>query len=223
MHSKIYWQLCCLLTIILFFQKAPIGFSQNNFDANLIFLTWHPGGDEMYFLQPRRLDARANLVLNYGGVLAYEHFVYKKRLSLKLAQAAYSDCAALFAGHTHIAFRWNVLSSDRHALRLGFGPTWFYRQSWERFPGYIQQNPYLKTRGDWQYSFVWYGGEIEYDYALTNRWNLGVRIIPGIPSFFTFGVGIRYWLNPVPSTKYWRQHPELKKWFYTQRDLEELK
>lgn len=193
--------------------------AQDNVGLNFIFLTWHPGGNKMAFLQPNRLDDKAKLVLNWGGVAHYERFIYRKKLSVKLAQAAYSDCAQLFAGHTHIAFRLNVLNSEKHALRFGFGPTWVYRKNWNRFPGYVQENRYLKSRGDWQYVFVWYGGEIEYDYSVGKKLDINVHVIPGIPDFFTFGIGARYWLKPVPSNKAWRKQPARRKLFYKQSDI----
>lgn len=205
---------------ILFLGKTATG--QDNFNINFIFMTWHPDGDEMAFLQPNRLDEEARFVLNWGAVMAYERFVYRKRFSLKLAQAAYSDCAQLFAGHTHLAFRLQILNGEKHNLRFGFGPTWVYRKSWHRFPGYEPQNRYLKTKGDWQYAFVWYGGEIEYDYKVSEHLDATLHIIPGLPDFFTFGVGVRYWVRPVPSNKEWRKQPKRKKWFYTKKDLVDL-
>lgn len=194
-------------------------FSQDNAGASFMFLTWHPGGDKMAFLQPAKLDRNANFVLNWGGVAWYERFVYRKRISIKFAQGAYSDCARLFAGHTHVGFRLNFLNSKKHSLQYGFGPTFVYRQSWYRFPGYVQQNKYLKTSGNWQYAFVWNGSEIEYDYKITSKLDIGLHIIPAPPDFLSFEVGVRYWLRPIPSNKAWRNQPAKRKWFYTQKDI----
>lgn len=188
--------------------------AQDNLGFNFLFMTWHPGGDDMAFLQPNKLDKKATLVLNWGGVVHYERFIFRKRLSIKLAQGAYSDCAQLFAGHTHLAFRLNLLNSNRHDLRVGFGPTLVYRKSWDRLPGYVQQNRYLKTKGNWQYAFVWYGGEVEYDYRIAKNWDLNFHVIPGLPDFFTFGLGFRYWLRPIPGNKAWRKNPKRNTWFY---------
>lgn len=194
-------------------------FAQDNFGVNFIFMTWHPKGDKMAFLQPNRLDPEAKIVLNWGGVAHYERFIYKKRWSLKVAQAAYSDCANLFAGHTHLGFRWNFLNGEKHSLRFGFGPTYVYRQSWYQLDGYEQQNQYLKTRGNWQTAFVWYGGEVEYDYTLSEKLSINLHIIPGIPDFFTFGFGFRYWLRPIPANKEWKNKFTKSKWFYSAKSL----
>jgi len=193
--------------------------AQDNFGINWIFMTWHPQGNVNAHFQPKRLDPEARFVLNWGGVAAYERFIFRQRLSLKIAQGAYSDCAELFAGHTHIAFRLQLLNGGRHALRLGFGPTWVYRKSWYRFPGYVQENRYLETRGDWQRAFVWYGGEIEYDFRINKHLDIDLHIIPGVPDFYTFGVGARYWFSRPPTNREWRDQPKKNKWFYKRSDI----
>ena len=82
-------------------------------------------------------------------------------------------------------------------MEIGFGPTLVYRQSWYRFDGYVQETRLLKTSGNWQWNFVWYGGEIEYDYKITKNLDLTLNVIPGYPQFYTFGLGARYWLRPI--------------------------
>ncbi|HOY06821.1 MAG TPA: hypothetical protein PLO67_15535 [Saprospiraceae bacterium] len=166
--------------------------------------TVHPYGENMAFLMPARVNDRATLVFNWGFVGTYQRYFYKKRWSLKFAQGVYSDCAQLFAGHTHLGFRLNVLNGRKHSLEVGFGPTFVYRRSWYRFPGYVQDaNLLLKTSGEWQWNFVWYGGEINYIYHLTRQWDLTCHVIPGPPKFFTFGFGTRYWLQYNPPNREW--------------------
>lgn len=217
MNRKLYIILCLLLYLNM--QRVA---AQDNIGFNFLFLTHHFGGNKMAFLQPNKLDKNAKYVLNWGGVVHYERYIYRKRISLKVAQAMYSDCATLFAGHTHLAFRVNFLNSDRHSLRLGFGPTWVYRETWHRFPDYVQENVYFERRGDWDYVFVWYGGEIEYDYKLSKNWEINAHLIPGVPEFFNLGIGFRYWLNPIPSNKRWRDHPLKHKWFYSSADMRKV-
>lgn len=208
--------LCCIAGL-----KAGPASAQDNFGINWIFTTIHPKGNINAHFQPRRLDPDARVVLNWGGVASYERFIFRQRFSLKIAQGAYSDCARLFAGHTHIAFRLQMLNGGRHSLRVGFGPTWVYRKSWYRFPGYVQENRYLKTKGDWQRAFVWYGGEIEYDFRINRRLDIDLHVIPGVPDFYTVGVGARYWLNRPPTNRQWRSQPKKNKWFYRKTDIAE--
>lgn len=193
--------------------------AQNNFGVAIPFLTYHLQKDEQPYLQPNRLDKHAKFVLNYGIIANYERMIYKNRLSIKVAQAAYSDCATLFGGFTHLALRYKFIATQRHELRAGFGPTFIYRQSWYRFPGYSPSNQYLKKHGDWQYAFSFIAGEIEYDYKLNERASINVNVIPAIPDLLFFSAGFRYWLKPIPRNSYWKTHPEKRKWFYRSGDL----
>ena len=171
---------------------------QDNIGLRFVFATIHPVGEKNAFLMPNKLDKNAHFVLNWGFIGSYQRYIYKRRLSLKFAQGAYSDCATLFAGHTHIGFRFNFLNSSKHYLEFGFGPSFVYRESWYRLPGYEQETSLLKNAKKWQWNFVWYGGEIEYDYKITDKFDLNINCIPGIPKFFTFAVGARYWLRSRP-------------------------
>ncbi len=172
-------------------------YSQDNIGLRFVFATVHPAVEKNAFLMPNRLDKNAHFVLNWGFIGSYQKYIYKRRLSLKVAQGAYSDCARLFAGHTHLGFRFNFLNSRRHFLEFGFGPTLVYRKSWYRFAGYEQETNLLKNTDKWQWNFVWYGGELEYDYKITDHIDLNINCIPGYPKFFTFAVGARWWLNPL--------------------------
>lgn len=68
-------------------------FAQDNIGLRFVFGTLHPGGDAMAFLQPRKLDTEAVAVLNWGCIVSYERYIYKKRLAVKVAHGTYSDCA----------------------------------------------------------------------------------------------------------------------------------
>lgn len=175
--------------------------AQDNIGLRFVFATLHPNGERNAFLMPNRLDKDAVVVPNWGFIASYERYIYKKRWAVKVAQGAYSDCARLFAGHTHLGLRLNVLTSRRHSLEIGFGPTFVYRQSWNRFEGYVQETHLLKNTENWQWNFVWYGGEVEYDYALNKHIDLTLNVIPGYPKFYTFALGARYWLRPIEGTQ----------------------
>lgn len=172
--------------------------AQSSAGLRFVFGTWHPKGQKMAFLMPHKLDQNAYFVLNWGFIANYQRYVYKNRWSFKVAQGAYSDCARLFAGHTHLGLRLNMLNSRRHFLEIGFGPTLVYRQTWSRFPGYEQETGLLKNTDRWQWNFVWYGGEIEYDYRISPHIDLNINAIPGPPDFVTFAAGVRYWIRPRP-------------------------
>lgn len=195
-----------LFLLLIFISKGQV-LAQDNVGLRFVFGTLHPNGEKMAFLMPNKLDENAVAVLNWGFIGSYQRYIYKKRFALKVAQGGYSDCARLFAGHTHLGFRINFLNSKKHSLEFGFGPTFVYRQSWNRFEGYVQDTKLLKNTKNWQWNFVWYGGELEYDYAISKNVDLNINCIPGYPKFYTFAIGARYWLRPIPSNReYNRRH-----------------
>ncbi|MEO6498055.1 MAG: hypothetical protein ABIN95_03545, partial [Mucilaginibacter sp.] len=197
---------CGSLWLIVAIWLLPVATIRAQDAIGLWFVTGtvHPNGDKMAFLMPARVDERGVFVFNWGFIGTYQRYFYKKRWSLKFAQGIYSDCAQLFAGHTHLGIRLNVLNGRKHSLELGFGPTFVYRRSWYRFPGYVQdRNLLLKTSGDWQWNLVWYGAEINYIYHVSPHWDATFHVIPGPPKFFTFGFGTRYWLRYNPPNREW--------------------
>lgn len=206
--------------ILLLFVISKFLPAQDNFGISIPFLTYHFRNDDQAFLQPNRLDKNARFVLNYGIIAYYERYIYKNSLSVKIAQAAYSDCASLFGGFSHIALRYKFISTSRHALRAGFGPTFVYRQSWYRFPEYMPTKEYFARHGDWQYAFSPFAGEIEYDFKLNDKASISLNVIPAIPDLLFFSAGFRYWFRPIPQNAYWKANPEKRKWFYRNRDLD---
>ncbi|MCE7042422.1 hypothetical protein [Dyadobacter sp. CY312] len=200
-----YRKLLCKLFLLTFLAPVTLVRGQDNIGLRFVFGTLHPQGEKMAFLMPNKLDKNAVAVLNWGFIGSYQRYIYKKRFSLKVAQGAYSDCARLFAGHTHLGFRVNFLNGKKHALEFGFGPTFVYRESWNRFEGYVQDTKLLKNTKNWQWNFVWYGGELEYDYSVSKNLDLNINCIPGYPKFFTFAVGARYWLRPIRSNREYNQ------------------
>ncbi|RIJ37376.1 hypothetical protein [Pontibacter oryzae] len=141
-------------------------------------------------LFPNRLDDNGIFVLNLGGIVGYERFVWRDRLSIRVEQGLYADCAAEFAGFTHLGWRGVIWQSGRHSVNGGFGPTLVYRQDWNKMQDY-EDDGYFSRSGGWQYKFYWYGGEFEYNYMLKQNTELSVNMVPGLPELISVGVGIR--------------------------------
>lgn len=141
-------------------------------------------------LFPNRLDEKGIFVVDLGAIVGYERFVYRDKLSVRVEQGLYADCAAELAGFTHVGWRGTILSRGRHSVDGGFGPTLMYRKDWNRIEGY-QDDGYFKRHGQWQYRFYWYGGEFEYNYELKSGTDLSVNLVPGIPELVSVGVGLR--------------------------------
>lgn len=182
------------IVVLLLLMQAFSLKAQNNFGLKYFGLSIHPKGEEENaFLMPRKLDKQARFVLNIGAVASYETFLHKDRLSLKLAQALYADCAARTGGFTHLGLRAKILRSEKHLLSGGIGPTLVYRRNWQELDGYVNQNRF-KGQPDarWQYLFLWYGGEFEYKYFVSDQLDFSASFVPGYPDLMSLSFGLHY-------------------------------
>lgn len=166
--------------------------AQNNLGIKYFGLSIHPKGEkDNAFLMPNKLDENAYLVVNFGGIVSYEHFVFKDIISLKIVQALYADCAARLGGFSHIGLRGTILRKGKHTLSGGIGPTMVYRKSWLELNEYVNQNRFKGDENDqWQYLFLWYGGEFEYKYSLNDKFDISSSFVPGYPDLISLSFGI---------------------------------
>ena len=171
-------------------------FSQSNLNLKFFGLSLHPRGDKNAKLMPLNPDKKGYLVLNLGGSLGYEHFLKPGKFSIKAIQALYSDCAAQLGGFTHLGARWVIFKNQKHSLNGGLGPTLVYRHNWYELEGY-QDSGYFngKVTDTWQYKFIPYAGELEYNYKISDQYELSTGFVPGYPDLISLSVGLRYWLG----------------------------
>ncbi len=173
--------------------------SQSNISLKYLGLTIHPLGDDMAEFQPYKLDPEAKFVLNFGGVLSLEQFIYNDWLSVKYIQALFADCSAGMASVTHLGVRVRFMNKPKHKLSFGVGPAFMIREDWGRFDGYKSSGTLNRVYSDkfgWlQYKLFWFGIEVEYDFSISERWDLNMSITPGVPAVITYGIGLKYWFN----------------------------
>ncbi|MFW6244455.1 MAG: hypothetical protein ACOC36_01070, partial [Fibrobacterota bacterium] len=95
---------------------------------------------------------------------------------------------------THIGLRGRIFQSGKHSLNGGFGPTLLFRRNWYHVPDYDDSFAFFHGAKEdyWQHRFIWYGGELEYNYALRDRIDLSVTFVPGYPDLMNLSFGIRY-------------------------------
>jgi hypothetical protein len=171
----------------------------SNLSLKFLGLTMHPFGDRTANLQPYKLDPNAMFVLNFGGALGYERFIFQDRISVKGLQAVFADCSAGLASVTHVAIRGTFLKRKGHRLSVGVGPAFMVRQHWGRLPDYkssgFMKEGYIKPFGPVQYKMFWYGVEIEYDVRLGEHVDFSASLTPGIPMAVTVGAGLKYWFG----------------------------
>jgi hypothetical protein len=191
---KAFIKIQFVLFLVIFCFKIA---AQDNIGIKYFGLTLHPKGDrDNAFLMPNKLDKNGYLVVNLGAEVLYEKFFYKDYFSVKVIQALYADCAERLGGFSHVGIRGRFLNIGRHRLYGGFGPSLMYRRNWMELDGYVNLKRLKGNSGDrFQYIFMWYGGEFEYEYRVSKHIDLAVSLIPGYPVLMNLAVGINYRLN----------------------------
>ena len=180
------WVLLCLTTS-LYAERFAAG-------VKFVSFSLHPKGSPNAQLMPLKFDARGLLVYNPGGTLNFEYFTVDDILSIKFVQGLYGDCALQFLGYTHLGFRLRLFKINRVSVNVGIGPTFIYRQSWFRLKGYNTVEKFLKGDSfeNWEYRFIWYGGEFECNFRVKDAWDMSLSIIPAGSDLINLSTGFRY-------------------------------
>lgn len=115
-------------------------------------------------------------------------------MPLKFVQGLYGDCALQFLGYTHLGFRLRLLKIKRFSANVGIGPTLIYRQSWFKLKGYDTAEKFLKGNSfeNWEYAFIWYGGEFECNFRIKDAWDMSLAVIPAGFDLINLSTGFRY-------------------------------
>ena len=184
------------LWLAAFLLLAFPGWGQANLNLKFFGVSLHPRGETNAPLMPLNPDKRGYLVFNLGGTLGYEYFLRKDKVSLKAVQSLYADCALQLGGFTHLGIRWVIFKKGKHSLNGGLGPTLVFRRNWYRLEGY-QYSGFFKGQPEdtWQYNFIPYAGELEYNVAFNDKYELSTALIPGYPSLISLSVGLRRWIS----------------------------
>jgi hypothetical protein len=137
------------------------------------------------------IGKRKRIAFHFGLAVTAE-YKFNDWLSLKASQAGFRDCAGKFAGMTMFNVRGTVDMGNAGDLSAGLGPFWYYRRSWFELDGYVDDGYFrVSPSGKWQKKFVWHGGEIEYNYPITETLDWSTNILPGIPVVNAGASGIR--------------------------------
>jgi hypothetical protein len=166
------------------------GLNRNAFTVKFFGLSVHLKESPYPEIFPNRLDEKGYITANYGALVGYDRFIVRDVHTIRIEQGLYADCSASLAGFTHIGWRGRIFKKNRHSMNGGIGPTLVYRRDWNRLKGYTDSG-YFNRRGEWQYKFYWYAGELEYNYKLKERMDLSVSVVPGLPELVSVGVGVR--------------------------------
>ncbi|NEM96643.1 hypothetical protein [Pontibacter burrus] len=190
MHRYLLISAFCLLFALPGQAQQEETTYKNAFTVKLFGLSVHLKESPHPEIFPNRIDDKGFVTLNYGAIVGYDRFIVENKHAIRAEQGLYADCSASLAGFTHIGWRGLIFQKNRHSMNGGIGPTLVYRHNWNRLEGY-KDDGYFKQRGDWQYKFYWYAGELEYNYQLTAQTDFSVTMVPGLPELISFGVGVR--------------------------------
>ncbi len=143
------------------------------------------------------LDKNGRFV-GYLGFSITAGYQFNPYLGVKVIQTILPyDCAGKFSGITHfgIDFYDRIVGwkNNQHRGSVSFGPLLYYRKNWNKVVDYYVDDGFMKQseNGKWERKFVWYGGQIQYDYYLNEVRSISTNFLPGYPYIYTFMVGIQ--------------------------------
>lgn len=113
--------------------------------------------------------------------------------SIKAVQTFRYDVMNKMAYSTQVMLRFRVFRAYKHAVSFGVGPTFFYRQSWSKEPGYVEDDVY--DDGAMQRKIAWLSTELEYNYVLSHYWDISFALTHMTPKGIGCAVGVKYWFT----------------------------
>jgi hypothetical protein len=182
------------LLLFVFLYNIPLVQANDLFIGLKFFgLSIHPKGALNSQYMPLKFDKKGIFVLNTGITLNIEYFIYKDIVSIKFIQGLYADCVQKLGGFTHLGFRARIFEYEKHSLYGGIGPTFIYRKNWYSLEDYDDNFSFFhgKPEDIWQYRFLWYGGEFEYNYEINNNFSVSTSFVPGFPDLANLSIGFR--------------------------------
>lgn len=140
----------------------------------------------------RAAIGKNNRVAFHLGLAATVEYKFNHWFSLKVDQVGFRDCGGKFAGMSMFNLRYTQDLGRAGDGSVGMGPFFYYRQNWASLEGY-EDDGYFKESSNkkWQTKFVWHGGELEYNYPITETVDWSTNVLPGIPVVIAVASGVR--------------------------------
>ena len=167
-----------IIAWLLFLQG---GFLAKEVDYNLKFYGYSSHFEKDWFFHP--------------GLQVDRDFYLANWFVIRSAVSVYRDSGHLAAGFFHLGFRINARKFDNFYVRLGFGPSFIWRQNW-----WLHRDTYEGSSfyGETYHSdrlekaFLWYGGDIEVEWRIKPNLSVVFAIVPGYPVIFANSIGFRF-------------------------------
>ncbi len=147
------------------------------------------------------IDKKGHWVGYFGFsiVMAYQ---FNPFLGVKLIQTVLpSDCAGKFSGITHLGLDFHDrivgAKNETHKFSGSVGPLFYYRKNWKEISNYYVDKNFVKSNKNnvWERKFVWYGGQIQYDFFFRSNQSFSTNFLPGYPYIYTFMSGFNQQFN----------------------------
>ena len=105
----------------------------------------------------------------------------------------YLDSMNSKSGYLHFGPRFSYTIDEQFQTMFGLGPTFYFRESWNRFEGYeddgfFQESSSFMKR--YQYKFL-ASGDIDFHYIYSEELQIVWSVIPGLPDVINHATGIR--------------------------------
>jgi hypothetical protein len=185
---------CTLCTLTLSAQTYRYQANDSHLSLQFMGLTFHPGGGAVNMVKnyPLSLDKKAFFVVNLGFTLAYDYDLNEKWF-IRAVGGYLKDCAYTNSGFIHMGIRWKPLTFGRHSINGGIGPVLSVREDWHQFEGYNDKTDFYGKRvwNGMQYRLFPFGGEVEYQYKINDKWDFQYSVIPGFPAVVNSRIGFR--------------------------------
>lgn len=143
------------------------------------------------------LDKKGHWVA-YLGLSLTAGYQFNPFIGIKVIQTLIPyDCAGRFSGITHVGIDFSDriigAKNEKHRLSASFGPIFYYRKNWQTVENYYISEGFAKPneKGNWERKFIWYGGQIQYDYYVDPKRAISTNFLPGYPYIYTFMTGVQ--------------------------------
>ena len=182
------------LILLIFFIPFLSG-AQFTFGVKISGLAFHPQKELNEKNYRWKLDKKGHFVA-FVGISFTSAYYFNDYIGIKTAHTLMPfDCAGKFSLVNHIGIdihdRVIGWKNDEHRFSASFGPLWYFRRGWTELEDYEPETGFMKPckNPKWERKFVWYGGQIQYDYYFKENQALSVNFFPGHPYIYSFGIG----------------------------------
>jgi hypothetical protein len=188
---KINYLLLLVASLILCGKRAE---AQSNWSFRAFSLGIHPTKTTNASIIKNKIDTAGKFVIEQGVIVAWEGFAVDDKISFRLTQSIFKDGVNHLAGYSHLSLNFKLYQEQKITVKLGLGPSFFYRKDWSTIKDY-KPDPAYTDKPSMQYRIIALSGELDFSYYLTKKVDLNFSVHHIEPEAFTLAIGLTYWLE----------------------------